>query len=219
MLPHILFVQDFQERKKTVLICCLAWNISLFPDAEQREQQIDMVWKMTEADNKEPPPPGLEHGFKQDMRMLVAKKRDLFPGLIANIPTAELAQKNRHDVLCIKTEGSVKEVELVTWLDAAGLPHIIEALRRIQEDTAVQVGLMHRARRAGGVLSDIETSRMITAYCVQRADLIGYHRMLTVWRDTQPAPSVKRVICHWLGVLGEIEKNSKVVLAILTRAV
>jgi hypothetical protein len=56
---------------------------------------------------------------------------------------------------------------------------------------------------------------MATAYCVQRADLIGYHRMLTVWRDTQPASSVKRVIGHWLDVLDEIEVNTKAVLGIL----
>ena len=57
---------------------------------------------------------------------------------------------------------------------------------------------------------------MATAYCVQRADLIGYRRVLTVWRATQPAPSVKRVIGHWLGVLDEIERNSQAVLTILT---
>lgn len=56
---------------------------------------------------------------------------------------------------------------------------------------------------------------MTTAYCGQRADLIGYQRILTVWRDTQPASSVKRVIGHWLGVLAEIEANTKAVLNIL----
>ena len=51
---------------------------------------------------------------------------------------------------------------------------------------------------------------------MQRADLIGYHRMLTVWQDIQPSPSVKRVISHWLGVLDEIEMHTKTVLGILT---
>jgi hypothetical protein len=45
---------------------------------------------------------------------------------------------------------------------------------------------------------------MTTAYCMPRADLVGYQRILTVWRDTHPAPSVKRVIGHWLSVLAEI---------------
>lgn len=56
---------------------------------------------------------------------------------------------------------------------------------------------------------------MTTTYCVQRADLVGYQRILTVWRDTQPAASVKRVIGHWLGVLAEIEADTKAVLNIL----
>jgi hypothetical protein len=78
---------------------------------------------------------------------------------------------------------------------------------------------MHQARRTPSVLSDIKMTRMATAYCVQRADLIGYHRMLTVWRDTQPAPSVKRVIRRWLGVLDEIEESSKAVPGIAEKIV
>jgi hypothetical protein len=52
--------------------CCLAWNISLFPEAEQ-EDHIDRIWKMVEADNRDAPPSGLEQGFKQDLRMLIAQ--------------------------------------------------------------------------------------------------------------------------------------------------
>lgn len=52
-------------------------------------------------------------------------------------------------------------------------------------------------------------------YGVQRADLVSYHRMLTVWHDSQPAPSVRRVINHWKGVVDEIEADTKVVLNIL----
>jgi hypothetical protein len=219
MLPHILFVDDFQERQKVVATCCLAWNISLFPDADEREQHIDVTWKMVVADNREAPPPGLEEGFKRDLRMLVERKLDLFPWLMANIPTAELAKKMRHDVLCIETDGEVEEVELVTHLDIAGLPHIIDMLRRLHKNTAEQVDLMHRVRRSGGVeavFSDLEAEQMATAYCRQRADLIGYHRMLTEWGDAEPDPSVKCLIRHWLGVIGEIEEHSKAVLALLT---
>ena len=34
--------------------------------------QVDRIWKMVEADNQEAPPPGLEQGFKQELRLLVA---------------------------------------------------------------------------------------------------------------------------------------------------
>jgi hypothetical protein len=46
MLPHILFVDGFAERQHVVMICCLAWNISIFSDKQQRNQHIDMVWDM-----------------------------------------------------------------------------------------------------------------------------------------------------------------------------
>ncbi|MDC8759992.1 IS66 family insertion sequence element accessory protein TnpB [Janthinobacterium fluminis] len=36
--------------------------------------------------------------------------------------------------------------------------------------------------------------------------------MLTVWRSTQPAASVRQVIGHWLGVLADIEADTKAVL-------
>lgn len=75
----------------------------------------------------------------------------------------------------------------MTRLDAAGLPHVIEVLRRIQEEMGVQVELMQQMWRTGYVFSDNETTQMATAYCARRADLIGYHRMLTLWRNTQPA--------------------------------
>ena len=95
------------------------------------------------------------------------------------------------------------------------MPLIIEHLRGIQSDTAAQVGLLEQASRSPGAFTDIEATQMTTAYCVQRADLVGYQRILTVWRDTQPAPSVKRVIGHWLDVLAEIEADTKAVLNIL----
>ena len=172
---------------------------------------------MVEADNQGPPPPGLEDGFKQDLRLLIAQKRDLFPWLNTNIPKAVLRQHGALEFLGIQTGTSdTEEIQIATHPDPLGLPRIIEVLRDIHWDTAEQVKLMEHVRRNPGVLSDIERTQMATAYCVQRADLIGYHRMLTVWRDTQPAPSVKRVIGHWLVVLNEIEVNTKVVLGILS---
>ena len=56
------------------------------------------------------------------------------------------------------------------------------------------------------------------AYCAQRADLIGYHRMLTVWQEQQPDPLIKRGIGQWLRVLDEIEEHTKAVLGIIIPA-
>lgn len=76
--------------------CCLAWNISLFPNAEQ-EDHIDRIWKMVEADNQDAPPSGLEQGVKQDLRMLAAQKQELFPWTHTNIPKADSIGVGFHD--------------------------------------------------------------------------------------------------------------------------
>jgi hypothetical protein len=113
MLPHVMFVRDFEERKKATMCCCLGWNISLFPDVGQREQHIEMVWKMVEADNQESPPPGLKEGFKQDLRLLIEQKRDLFPWLNTNIPKAVLRQHGDLEFLSIQTGNSdTEEIQL-----------------------------------------------------------------------------------------------------------
>jgi hypothetical protein len=214
-LPHVLFVDEFETRKKATMSCCLAWNVSLFPEAEQ-EDHIDRIWKMVDADNQDAPPPGLEHGFKQDLRLLVEQKNELFPWTHTNIPKADLIGAGRRDVLRIATGTSpAEEIEILAWPNPTGLPLIIEHLRSIQQNTAAQVELLAQAKRVPGSFTDIEATQMTTSYCMQRADLIGFQRMLTVWRDTQPAASVKRVIGHWLGVLADIEADTKAVLNIL----
>ena len=213
LLQYLLYVPTFELRQKLTKTCCLGWNIGIFPSAAEREQHIGMVWKMVEADNQESPPPGLEQGVKEEFRMLAAQKRDLFPWIKTNIPSATLRQNGTQDLLIVQAgKSDPQEIELVTCPDPLGLPLIIEHLRRIHQDTAAQVALLDHAK----AFDDIELTQMTTAYCVQRADLLGYHRMLTVWRDRLPEPSVKRVLGHWLGVVDEIEMDSKSVLEILT---
>ncbi|KAG0291409.1 hypothetical protein BGZ97_005881 [Linnemannia gamsii] len=133
-----------------------------------------------------------------------------------NIPKADLIGTSNHDILNIVTGNSAaEEIEVITYPDPLGLPFTINSLRGIQQNTVEQLGLLERARGIPGALSDIEVTQMTTSYCVQRADLVVYHRILTVWRDTQPALSVKRVIGHWLSVLDEIDAYTKTVLNIL----
>ncbi|WP_229219664.1 hypothetical protein [Rugamonas fusca] len=216
MLPYVLFVPDFETRKKAVMTCCLGWNISLFPGVAEREVHIERIWRMVAADTKEVHPPGLENGFKQDLRTLVNLKADLFPWLLTNIPQADLIQGDGNDVLNIATgSGDTEKIEIAWCPDPIGLPLVIDFLKSIQRDTAAQVERLAQARLAAGVLTDIDSTRMTTAYCMQRANLIGYRRVLTIWRSTQPAPSVKRVLGHWQGVLDEIERDTQTVLNIL----
>ncbi len=181
LLPHVLFVDDFEERRRIVMICCLAWNISFFPQASQREEHIQMVWNLSLSDNPAPPPDGMEHRWKSEMRMLVAKKHDLFPRLIRRIPKAELMQQQPHDVLSVRTDDGDDEIALVTHPRAEGLPYIIPVLQRMREDTQKQMETLQRIAQIPGALKKVVEPRIVTAYCAQRADLIGYHRMLTAW--------------------------------------
>ncbi len=217
-LPHVLFVDGFEERRRIAMICCLAWNISLFPDARQREEHIEMVWNMSLNDNPLPPPDGMEHGWKKDMRMLIEKKHDLFPRLLRRLPKVELVQQQPHDVLRIKSYDGSDKIPLVTHPRGEGLPHIIPALHRMREDTEKQVETLQRIAQMPGGLKDVVEPRMATAYCAQRADLIGYHRMLTAWREAMPDPLVKNGIGQWLVVLDEIEAHTKAALGIIIPA-
>jgi len=217
-LPHVLFVDGFEERRRIAMICCLAWNISLFPDARQREEHIEMVWNMSLNDNPLPPPDGMEHGWKEDMRMLIEKKHDLFPRLMRRIPKAELVQQQPHDVLRIKTDDGSDKIPLVTHPGVEGLPQIIPALHRMREETKKQVETLRRIAQMPGGLKDVVEPRMATAYCAQRADLIGYHRMLTIWREAMPDPLIKNGIEQWLVVLDEIEAHTKAALGLIIPA-
>ncbi len=197
------------------MICCLGWNIALFDSLDQQEEQIGRLWERIHADNRKEPRPGLEQGFKQDLRAVVRQKRLLFPWLHSAIKSAYLVRVDQHDVLQVTANNSDHEFKVVTHPDPMGLPKIIEQLRLMQENTQKQVGLARRLRSVPEALGDIAITQMITAYCVQRADLLGYHRLLSLWRETQPGPSVKRVIAHWLGVIAEIDKTSEAVIQTL----
>jgi hypothetical protein len=59
---------------------------------------------------------------------------------------------------------------------------------------------------------------MLTAYCAQRADLRGYHRMLVAWSEMSPDPEMKAGIARFLLAADEIEDHTKAVLAILAAA-
>ena len=62
------------------------------------------------------------------------------------------------------------------------------------------------------------TPDMVTLYCVQRADLRGYHRMLTAWHEEASLPETKAGIDRLLQAVSEIEEDSKAVLDILVAA-
>ena len=58
------------------------------------------------------------------------------------------------------------------------LPLITKTLVGMHRDTKAQRGTLEEARRMPGLLELAVGRDMLTAYCAQRADLRGYHRML-----------------------------------------
>lgn len=134
------------------------------------------------------------------------------------IPKADLVQRQPHDVLSVRTDDGSDKIPLVTHPRLEGLPHIIPALHRMREDTEKQVETLQRIAQISGGVKKVVEPRMATVYCAQRADLIGYHRMLSVWQEAIPDPLVKNGIGQWLGALDEIEAQTKTILAIIIPA-
>ena len=226
LLPHVLFVADAEERQRIARVCCLAWNIALFPQARDREHHVEgtvaLILRDAEADPC-PPPPGFRHGFADELRWLVETKRDLFPWQLANVVDAALEPAPRAgiDVLSAGTAGGVVErIELVLHPSIMGAHLVTETLVEMHRNTKMQRGTLEEAAcKTPDLLAQAVTREMLTAYCAQRADLRGYHRMLTAWcEEVASEPELRAGIGRFLAALGEVEDDTKAVLGILAAA-
>ena len=218
LLPHVLFVADFEERQRIAKVCCLAWNIGLFPNDAERERQTEQVLGMILADAAETAPPDFRDGFADELRMLVETKRDLFPWRFENVMEADLKQTPRADVLVVDNGKAVEHIDLSRRPPIEGLPIITKALVQMHRDTQAQRRTLEKACATPGLVEQVATPDMVTAYCAQRADLRGYHRMLTAWREETSMPEMKAGIDRFLQAVNEIEEDSKAVLEILVAA-
>ena len=218
LLPHVLFVADFEERQRIAKVCCLAWNIGLFPDAAERERQTERVLDVILSDVTDPAPPGFQEGFADELRVLVETKRDLFPWRFENVMAADLKQTPRADVLVVDNGKIVERIDLSRRPSIAGLPVITKALVQVHRDTQEQRRTLEQARATPGLVEQVATPDMVTLYCVQRADLRGYHRMLTAWHEETSMPEMRVGIDRFLQAVNEIEEDSKAVLDILVAA-
>ena len=88
----------------------------------------------------------------------------------------------------------------------------------MHRDTQAQRHTLEEARATPGLVEQVATPDMVTAYCAQRADLRGYHRMLTAWREEASLPEMKAGIDRFLRAVNEAEADSKAVLEILVAA-
>lgn len=219
MVPHLLFLRDIEARKnrhdllpgleyQSLARCGAARAANRHGVADGRGQQPGVAIAPIGA--------GIQTALAQDRRAEAGSfslvdnpylERSTCPEQHAQCSLYQDRRRQRGNPACDLSRSGQR------------LPTLIETLHRIHQDTEDQVELVQQISRTPGLLSDITATQMVAAYCVQRADLIGYHRMLTVWRGTQTAPSIKRVIDHWRDVVDEIEENTKAVLQRLTQEV
>jgi hypothetical protein len=87
----------------------------------------------------------------------------------------------------------------------------------LQRDTAAQIRLVGTAMNARGMLDNVEATAMATAYSVQRADLVGYRRLLSCWHESSLGAAAQQVIRGGLGVIDAVEADTRAVLATLAR--
>ncbi len=165
-----------------------------------------------------PPPPSVRQGYGEELHMLADLKRDLFPWRFENVMAADLKQTPRGDVLVVDNGKAVERIDLSRRPSIAGLPIITKALVQMHWDTQAQRRTLEQACATPGLVEQVATPDMVTAYCAQRADLRGYHRMLTAWREETSLPEMKVGIDRFLQAVNEIEDDSKAVLEILVAA-
>ena len=199
MLPHVLFVADFEERERIVRVCCLAWNIGLFPDAAERARHIENTLTLFfDSEAAPPPPPGVRRGYGEELHMLADLKRDLFPWRFENVMEAGLERTPRGDVLVVDNGKAVERICLTPPPPIEGLPIITKRLAQMHGDTQAQRRTLEEASATPGLVEHVATPDMVTLYCAQRADLRGYHRMLTAWREEVSMPEMKAGIDRFI---------------------
>ncbi len=213
--PHLLFVHDFSGRERVVMACGLAWNIGSVPDAARREQQIDRMWQMLDANNRALPTLEMAQEFTRNLRKLIAHKRNLFPWSTTVIQMAQLAQKQGRDVLCVKTQACVEDVALDIEPDTADWPTFAEHVRRVHDDTAIQAELICQMKLSDAMFNDVDTTHIVAAYCVLRADVATYRETLAQGQQMQKLRVDKDAIRDCLAMLSEIEEDSTVALSAL----
>ena len=218
LLPHVLFVANFEERERIAQVCCLAWNIGLLPDAAERAHHIKNTLGLFFDGEEAPPPPGVRQGYGEELRMLAGLKRDLFPWQFANVMHARLEPGPGPDTLAVDAGGTVERIELALNPSIMALPRITKVLVGMHRDTKAQRATLEEPQRMPALLGQAVGRDMLTAYCAQRADLRGYHRMLLAWSEASPEPEMKAGIGRFLLAVDDVEDDTKAVLGILAAA-
>jgi len=112
-------------------------------------------------------------------------------------------------VLAVDNGKAVERIDLSRCPSIAGPPIITKALVQMHRDTQAQRHTLEQARAMPGLVEQVATSDMVTAYRAQRADLRGCHRMLTAWHEETSVPEMKAHIDRFLQAINQIEEDNK----------
>ena len=216
VIPQVLFVETFEKRQQLVWACCLAWNFGNLRDDRHREEQLAQVLDVM-APDMAGAPAGVVEAFATDLRALAEIKRDLFPWQTRPISTANLERVSASEFLRTYADGTSERIELSTNPQANGTPLITRTIAQMHRDTREQRHTLEEARKAPGLPEQLATDTIVTAYCAQRAHLRGYERMLTHWQG-QLGPEFAEPLDRFRQAIGEIEADSKAVIAMLAAA-
>ena len=216
LLPHLLFVENFAERRMSAAMCWLAWNLSQIYDIDQRERKLMGVCKLFLVNDTRCAPTEVELTVQNQIRELIASKQNLFPHITGTITRVKLETEEGVDMLCVQSHALADVIELVTVPDPSTMSDTIAALSYINKVTAWQRDQLQHHRQASP-MDDIEATRRASAYFLQRADLIAFRAILTAWRDSASDTATKAGLRYWIEIIDDIRANTEVVLSMLAR--
>lgn len=216
VLSQLLWTGKFEHRSKAAQLCLYGWDIALLPDASARERQIDRLWETCEPLSAKDLSPDFVRGFKQQMRALVALKRELLPTVRTLIMNANLeAVDAGTDRLAVTTDGGSVEYFSLSWRpDPAGTPSFGQRLNRLHQDTDdLADWLFDRLRQRRLSLEDAQEVAVLCG--VRRVELAGYRELFAHWQGNHQGASIKRVTGHWLSMVDEIDSEIREILVAL----
>lgn len=215
MQSHVLGLAEFGHRSKGAELCLYAWDIALFPDSQARDEQIEWLWSTCEPLTPKPVPDGLPLWFRDQVRGLVARKRELLPTVTTFITNAKLeAVDEETDRLIVTTEPGTEEFTIRWRPDPTGTPSFGQRLRRVANDTEDLSDWVFERRR--GLQLTGEDAADVAMVCgARRVELAGYRELAAIWNQKQTAPSAKRVTAEWVSMADEIDGKVTRLLAAL----
>ncbi|EFL91621.1 hypothetical protein REG_1411 [Candidatus Regiella insecticola LSR1] len=126
-----------------------------------------------------------------------------------------LVNQGRYDVLTVTINDKEEKHEFPIFPGIEGMPLVLQELMTMQSDTAAQVNELKKRMSCFDSVIEEEVMTLIATYRVQRADMMGYHRRFSHWRDTISNPLESQGIALGFQLIYDINANAKTILSLL----